>query len=46
MSFETVHSGQTPAEAEIHFLENAKKLLLYGIHLHAAKVMLMSEVHG
>lgn len=31
------HSGQTPAEAEIHFLENAKKLLLYGIHLHAAK---------
>lgn len=31
------HRGQTPAEAELHFLENAKKLQLYGVHLHPAK---------
>lgn len=31
------HRGQTPAEAELNFLENAKKLALYGVHLHDAK---------
>lgn len=30
--------GQTPEEAELHFLDNAKKLSLYGVYLHDAKV--------
>jgi len=32
------YRGQTPEQAELHFLENAKKLALYGVELHAAKV--------
>lgn len=30
--------GMTPAEAEMHFLENVKKLSMYGVDLHHAKV--------
>ncbi|XP_055383445.1 protein 4.1 homolog isoform X2 [Condylostylus longicornis] len=31
------HKGQSPAEAELHYLENAKKLTMYGVDLHPAK---------
>uniref|UniRef100_A0A5F4W0A4 FERM domain-containing protein n=1 Tax=Callithrix jacchus TaxID=9483 RepID=A0A5F4W0A4_CALJA len=31
------HRGMTLAEAEMHFLENAKKLSMYGVDLHHAK---------
>ena len=27
------HTGQTPEQAELHYLENAKKLALYGVEL-------------
>lgn len=30
------HRGQTPAEAELHYLENAKKLAMYGCDFHPA----------
>ena len=29
--------GQTPAEAELHYLDNAKKLAMYGVSLHPAR---------
>uniref|UniRef100_A0A6G1SFM8 Band 4.1-like protein 2 n=1 Tax=Aceria tosichella TaxID=561515 RepID=A0A6G1SFM8_9ACAR len=31
------HKGQTPAEADLHYLENARKLAMYGVDLHPAK---------
>ncbi|XP_022645834.1 protein 4.1 homolog isoform X4 [Varroa destructor] len=31
------HKGQTPAEAELHYLDNARKLAMYGVDLHPAK---------
>lgn len=31
------HKAQTPEEAELHYLENAKKLAMYGVDLHQAR---------
>jgi band 4.1-like protein 1/2/3 len=31
------NKGQSPAEAEMHYLENAVKLAMYGVDLHNAK---------
>jgi hypothetical protein len=30
--------GQIPSETELHYLDNAKNLALYGVHMHEAKV--------
>ncbi|XP_061391425.1 protein 4.1 homolog isoform X3 [Musca vetustissima] len=37
MDLHKTHRGQSPAEAELHYLENAKKLAMYGVDLHPAK---------
>jgi hypothetical protein len=35
--FLCVFRGQSPAEAEMHFLENSVKLAMYGVDLHNGK---------
>lgn len=30
--------GQPPSAADLHFLENAKKLAMYGVDIHPARV--------
>uniref|UniRef100_A0A3Q3SPD7 Erythrocyte membrane protein band 4.1-like 3a n=1 Tax=Mastacembelus armatus TaxID=205130 RepID=A0A3Q3SPD7_9TELE len=37
MELHKTHKGMTPAEAEMQFLENVKKLSMYGVDLHHAK---------
>jgi len=37
MELHRTHRGQTPAEAELLYLENAKKLAMYGVSLHEAR---------
>ncbi|XP_072017624.1 protein 4.1-like isoform X12 [Amphiura filiformis] len=37
MELHKTHKGQTPAEADANYLENAKKLNMYGVDLHHAR---------
>ncbi len=44
LSFENLYfflyRGQPPNAADLHFLENAKKLAMYGVDIHQAQVIL------
>lgn len=42
---QTQLQGRTPAEAELMYLENAKKLEMYGIHLQQAKDAELVDIH-
>uniref|UniRef100_A0A8D8T5A6 Moesin/ezrin/radixin homolog 1 n=1 Tax=Cacopsylla melanoneura TaxID=428564 RepID=A0A8D8T5A6_9HEMI len=37
MELHKTNKGQTPAEAELNYLDNAKKLSMYGVNIHPAK---------
>uniref|UniRef100_A0A3Q2ZCL6 FERM domain-containing protein n=1 Tax=Kryptolebias marmoratus TaxID=37003 RepID=A0A3Q2ZCL6_KRYMA len=39
MELHKTYRGMSPAEAEMHFLENVKKLSMYGVDLHHAKMV-------
>ncbi|KAM7369501.1 hypothetical protein PAMP_010820 [Pampus punctatissimus] len=39
MELHKAYRGMTPVEAEMHFLENVKKLSMYGVDLHHAKMV-------
>ncbi|XP_061777787.1 protein 4.1-like isoform X7 [Nerophis ophidion] len=39
MELHKSYRGITPAEAEMHFLENVKKLSMYGVDLHHARMV-------
>ncbi len=36
--YEEFFRGQPPNAADLHFLENAKKLAMYGVDIHPAQV--------
>ena len=42
-----IFSGQSPAEADFNLLDTARKVELYGIQMHAAKVRVLGlRIHG
>ena len=40
-----LHKGQSPADAELNFLEHAKRLEMYGIALHPGKVSSLKQLN-